>query len=34
MLKLLVRLAVLGALGAAIYASLPDIRRYLEMRRM
>ncbi len=27
-------LAGLAAIGAALYATLPDIKRYLEIRRM
>ena len=34
MLKLLARLAVVGALGAVVYGTWPDIKRYLEMSRM
>lgn len=34
MLKLLVRLAFVGAVAAVVYAALPDIRRYLDMNRM
>lgn len=34
MLKLLGRLAVIGALAAAVYAALPDIKRYVDMTRI
>ena len=34
MLKTLMRLALLAGIGAAIYAALPDIKRYLEMNKM
>jgi hypothetical protein len=33
-LKTLLRLALLAGIGAAVYAALPDIKRYLEMNRM
>ncbi len=33
-MKKLFSLAALAAIGAALYATLPDIKRYLEMRRM
>lgn len=34
MLKMLVKLAFLAGLGAAVYAALPDLKRYVEMSRM
>ena len=34
MLKLLGGLVAVGALGAAVYAVLPDIKRYVELSRM
>jgi hypothetical protein len=33
-MKKLFGLASLAAIGAALFATLPDIKRYLEMRRM
>ena len=33
-MKKLFMLAGLAAIGAVVWASLPDIKRYLEMRRM
>ena len=33
-MKTLFKLGVLAAIGGAVWASLPDIKRYLEMRRM
>ncbi len=33
-MKKLLSLAGLAAVGAAVWASLPDLKRYLEMRRM
>jgi hypothetical protein len=33
-MKKLFSLAGLAAIGAAVWATLPDIKRYLEMRRM
>jgi hypothetical protein len=34
MLKKLMTLAVLAAVGMAVKMALPDLKRYLEMRRM
>lgn len=34
MIKILAIVGLLGAVGAAIAASAPDLKRYLEMRRM
>jgi hypothetical protein len=33
-MKKLFGLAGLAAIGAALYATLPDIKRYLQIRRM
>ena len=33
-MKKLFELAALAAIAAAVWSALPDIRRYLEMRRM
>ena len=33
-MKKLFSLAVLAAIGAVVVAALPDLKRYLEMRRM
>jgi len=33
-MKTLFKLGALAAIGAVVWASLPDIKRYLEMRRM
>ena len=33
-MKTLFKLAGLAAIGAVVWASLPDVKRYLEMRRM
>jgi hypothetical protein len=33
-MKTLLKLGFLAAIGAAVWASLPDIKRYLEMRKM
>lgn len=33
-MRMLVKLSLLGALGWAVYAALPDVKRYLEMRAM
>ena len=33
-MKKLFGLAVLAAIGAVVVAALPDLKRYLEMRRM
>ena len=33
-MKTLFKLGALAAIGAAVWASLPDIKRYVEMRRM
>jgi hypothetical protein len=33
-MKLIAGLAVLGAIGAAVAAELPEIQRYLKIRQM
>ncbi len=33
-MRKLFSLACVAAIGAAVYAALPDIKRYIEMRRM
>lgn len=34
MMKLLGLAAVLGAIGAAVYTQLPELRRYMKVRKM
>jgi len=33
-MRTLFKLAFLAAIGAAVWGALPDVKRYLEMRRM
>ena len=34
MIKLVGLAAVLGGIGAAVYTQLPEVRRYLKVRKM
>jgi hypothetical protein len=34
MIKLLGLVAVLGGIGAAVYTQLPELRRYMKVRKM